>query len=315
MIRSSPGAVTVDRVRLALGVGFMSFLFGNNFVALDVALEDSGPITLQAVAVTFAALTVWALTWRERLPVREMSRDTIVAVLSVALALSVASPLLMAYGVQRVNPAVAAMLVTTAPISTLVLERVVFGHHIGWLRLVGIALGVVGVGLVVAPLGEGGASEVVGIIVLIAASFSWAVGLILTRRLRGVVGGGRFVIWQMAAGLPVLYVLAVAIEGFSIDWSWPFLLATAYSGMFAKGLASFLQFRVVRVSSPLHSSLAAFMVPGIATISTYVILGETVAGIQLVGMAVIALAVGTVIRTHDRSSSVLDAKGAPGAAP
>jgi drug/metabolite transporter (DMT)-like permease len=75
--------------------------------------------------------------------------------------------------------------------------------------------------------------------------------------------------------------------------------------MFAKGLASFLQFRVVRVSSPLHSSLAAFMVPGIATISTYVILGETVAGIQLVGMAVIALAVGTVIHTHERGSSVL----------
>ena len=305
MTRPSPGAVTVDRVRLALGVGFMSFLFGNNFVALDVGLEDSGPITLQAVAVTFAALTVWALTRRERLPVREMSRDTVIAVLAIAMALSVAAPLLMAYGVQRVNPAVAAMLVTTAPISTLLLERVVFGRHIGWQRLIGIALGVAGVGFVVAPLGEGGASEVVGIVVLIAASFSWAVGLILTRRLRGVVGGGRFVIWQMAAGLPVLYVLALAIEGFHVDWSWSFLLAAAYSGMFAKGLASFLQFRVVRVSSPLHSSLAAFMVPGIATISTYVILGETVAGIQLVGMAVIALAVGTVIRTHERGSSVL----------
>jgi drug/metabolite transporter (DMT)-like permease len=294
-----------QRLRLLGVVVLMSFLFGNNFVALDIALRDSGPITLQAIAVTVAAVTVWLLTFREKLPIREMSRDTRWAIAAISMALSVASPVLMVYGVQRVNPAVAAMLVTTAPISTLLLERIVFKHRLTPIRVFGVGLGFIGVGFVVVPLGGEGASEIIGIAVLIGASFAWAVGLILTRRLRGVVGGGRFVIWQMVAALPVLYTMAIVIEGLRIDWSWSYVAAVGYSGAFAKGIASFLQFRTVRVGSPLQSSLAAFMVPAVATVSTYVILGETVMAIQLVGMALIAAAVGIVIGAHRQDSAAL----------
>lgn len=289
-----------DQLKLTGLVVFMSVLFGNNFVALEVGLRHAGPITLQAVAVTFAALAVLGLTWREDLPVLEMSRDTVWAFIAVAMALSVASPLLMAYGVERVDPAVASMLVATAPISTLLLERIVFRARFTRLSLVGVALGVGGVALVVAPLGSGGASEVVGVVVLIGASTAWAVGLILTRRLPGVVGRGRFVIWQMLAGLPVLYTLAFIIEGVQIEWTWAFLAAAAYSGVFAKGTASFLQFKTVRLSSPLHSSLAAFMVPAVATISAFILLDQTVLPVQIVGTLFIGAAVGIVISGHQR---------------
>jgi drug/metabolite transporter (DMT)-like permease len=294
-----------QRLRLVGVIVVMSFLFGNNFVALDVALRDSGPITLQAVAVSIAGLTVWLLTMNEKLPIRQMSRDTRWAIVAVSMALSVASPVLMVYGVQRVNPAVAAMIVTTAPISTLILERIVFKRRLEPLKVFGVGLGFVGVGFVVVPLGGEGASEIIGIAVLIGASFAWAVGLILTRRLRGVIGGGRFVIWQMVAALPVLYTLAFIVEGFRIEWTWSYVAAVGYSGAFAKGIASFLQFRTVRVGSPLQSSLAAFMVPAVATISTYVILRETVMAVQIIGMALIAVAVGIVIGTHRQDSSAL----------
>ncbi len=302
-----------QRLRLAGAVVLMSFLFGNNFVALDVALRDAGPITLQAIAVTIAAVAVWVLTVAEDMPLRTIGRDGLVAMASIAAALSLASPVLMVYGVQRVNPAVAAMIVTTAPISTLVLERIVFKRRMDAVRVIGLAIGLVGVALVVVPVGSEGRSELIGVAVLVGASFAWAVGLILTRRLPGVVGGGKFVVGQMVLALPALYGLAFAIEGLRIDWTLSFVAAVGYSGAFAKGLASFLQFRAVRVGSPLQSSLAAFMVPAVATISTYLILGETVLAIQLLGMALIAVAVGVVFRAHrDVSSSVYDVPGAAG---
>ncbi len=294
---TSPGESPTGRIRIAAFVVLMSFLFGNNFVALDVGLRDAGPITLQAFAVTWAALAVWMLTPTERFPVRTMTGQTRAAVVAVAFSLSVASPLLMAYGVQRVNPAVSAMLVTTAPIVTLLLERVVFARSLVGRSMTGVALGIAGVGLVVSPLGDGGVSQVIGILSLFGASTAWAVGLILTRRMPGVFGGGRFVLWQMLAGLPVLYVLAIVVERLAVDWSWSFVLAAAYSGVFAKGMASFIQFRVVRQSSPLQSSLSAFLVPAVATVSSYVILGDRVAPVQIAGMLVIGLGVAAVVST------------------
>ncbi len=287
-----------QRVRLTGVVLLMSFLFGNNFIALDVGLRHSGPITLQAIAVTFAFFSVWAVTWREELPALSMQRETLWAIVGVSMALSVASPILMAYGVERVNPAVAAMLAATTPIATLILERFVYRTRVDIRNLIAVAIGIGGVAFVVAPLGGEGTSEIIGVIVLIGASFTWATGLILTRRLRGVVGGGRFVIWQMAAALPVLFTLAFIIEGLKIEWTWAFLLGAGYSGVFAKGIASLLQFRTVRLSSPLFSSLAAFMVPVVATISTYLFLDETVLGVQLFGAALIAISVCVVIGSH-----------------
>lgn len=291
---------TNQRWRLAGLVVLMSFLFGNNFIALDIGLRHAGPVTLQAVAVTFGAFAVLAMTWSEELPVLEMKKETVWAVFAVGLALAVVSPVLMAYGVQRVNPAVAAMLAATAPISTVILERVVFRHKVGFRALMGVALGIIGVAFVVSPLGGGGSSEIIGVVSLIGASFAWAVGLILTNRLPGVVGGGRFVLWQMVTGLPILYLLAFVTEGLEIEWTWAFLGAAGYSGVFAKGAASFLQFRTIRLSSPLHSSMAAFMVPAVATISAYVVLDETVLAIQLIGTALIASSVGVIIRGHRR---------------
>ena len=273
----------------------MSFLFGNNFVALDVALRDAGPITIQAVSVTIAAAAVWVVTFGEELPIREMNRDSLRAIASIAFALSVASPVLMVYGVQRVNPAVAAMIVTTAPILTLLLERIAFKKALRPLKVFGVLLGFIGVAFVVFPIGGEGSSDIIGIAVLLGASLSWAIGLILTRRMRGVAGSGRFVIWQMVFALPVLYALAIGVEGMTIDWTWSFVLAVGYSGALAKGTASFLQFRTVRSGSPLESSLAAFMVPAVATVSSYLILGDTVSAMQLAGMAMIAIAAGTVI--------------------
>jgi probable blue pigment (indigoidine) exporter len=280
----------------------MSVLFGNNFVALAVGLRDSGPITLQAMAVTVAVPTAFLAVGADRMPLSRMSRQTVAAAALIGMALTVGAPILMVFGVERVSPAVAAMLMATMPISTIIIDGLVFRERTGARRLMGVALGVIGVGFVVAPLGGGEGSELAGVVMLIAASFSWAGGLVMTRRLPGVVGGGGFVAWQMAAGLPVLLVLALLTEGLRVTWTLDYVLAIVYSGAFGKAIGSVLQFRTVRLSTPLHSSMTAFLIPLVAMISSYLLLDETVVPIQILGSAVIAIAVGLVLQTYRPAS-------------
>lgn len=289
-----PLAIT-SRWRLAGLIVGMSVLMGNNFVALAIALRDSGPLTVQALAATIASGAAYLATRSDRSQSGPMSRRALVSATFIALALSVGSPIFIILGVERVNPGVVAMLLASTPIITLALERLILRLRITVVQSLGMVLGLGGVALIISPLRSAASSELLGIAFLFSGSLCWATGLILTRRLPGVRGNGRFVVWQFLLGLPVLYVLAIAGEGLAVTWTVAYVAAITYSGALSKGVGSVLQFRTVRLTSPLYSSLAAFLVPAVGVVSSFVILGERVLFIQLVGGLVVGAAVTLVL--------------------
>lgn len=294
---------TIGRWRLAGLIVGMSLMFGNNFVALAVALRDAGPITVQAVSSSLAAITALLVTRADQERSTATRRETVIAIGSIGVVLSVGAPILIAFGVQRVNPGIVAMLVAAAPLTTLILERVVLRIRLSRLQVLGVVVGLVGVAMIVSPFRSEGASQLSGVVFVVGGAMCWATGLILTRRLPGVHGGGRFVAWQFVVGVPILWLLAVVTEGARINWTMGFVLAVVFSGAISKGLASVLQYRTVRYSSPLHSSLSAFLVPAVGVASSYLILGETVEPIQVVGGVVVGVAVSMVIQA--RAGSVV----------
>jgi probable blue pigment (indigoidine) exporter len=208
--------------------------------------------------------------------------------------------------VTRVSPGVVSMLVATAPIMTLVLSRVVLRTQMLGSQTLGVLLGALGVGLIVSPYGPGSGTELAGALLVVGGAMCWATGLVLTRRMPGALGGGRFVAWQLVAGLPLLWPLAIITEGIDITWTLAFVGGVVYSGAIAKGLASVLQYRVVRSGSPIHSSVSAFLVPGVGVVSSWVLLDEPVAPIQLAGGLLVVGAAFVVMRS--RADSLVTAR-------
>lgn len=279
---------------LALIVG-MAFLFGNNFVALEIGLRSAGPLTLQTIAMAVAVPSAFLVT-RVDSSSSQSGKGTLRAASLVGLALTVVSPVLIVLGVQRVNPALVAILLAGTPITTMILDGVILDRRLPSFReLMGLVVGIAGVALVVIPLSSGEASEMTGVILLLVANVTWSIGLSLTRRLKGVAGNGRFVTMQLAVGLPVLFVLAVAVEGFDFEWTWGLLGAVAYSGLLSKGVGAVLQFRAVRGASPFYSSLSSFLVPAVALLSTWTLLGESILAEQIAGGVLIGSAVSLVL--------------------
>jgi drug/metabolite transporter (DMT)-like permease len=274
-----------------------SVLFGANFVALKVGLSYSGPFTLQAWAVLSATIVlIMAGAVRGRPP--RLPRDQLRAAAPISVALTVIPSVGIVIGVQRVSAGLAALIVALSPVVTILLLRVTTREPVTRRQVGGMCLGLLGVAVVALSTEERTTAQLVGVLSLLASAWSWAVGLLLTKRLTVGDAPLAFVTWQLGLGVPVLFLLAIVIEGLEVRWGWAYAFAVLWSGALSKGAGSILQYITTGWSSPLHSSLTAFLVPVVAVLLAAIVVDEPIVLAHGAGAALVALGVTAVRRSE-----------------
>ena len=278
-------------------VTLIAVILGFNLVVLKVAIAASDPLTTQTFAVIVATVSFVAAAAVSGPQGLRLPRRYVPAVVGVALSLTAGSSVGIAFGVERVEAGVAALLISTTPIITAVLEYFIVGQRHTWHGVAGILLGFAGVAVV--ALGEqrsGGASQVLGVVFLLLGSFGWSLGLVLMRTHAAGAPRTTLLAWQFLVATPLLVVTGLLTTGLRADWSLVFVLAVVYSGLFGKGISFFLQMTVVRLGTALHASLTAFLMPVSGTLAGVWFLHETVELPQVVGAVTILAGVVLVLR-------------------
>lgn len=271
-----------------------SLVFGGNFVALELGLQHAGPMTLQAWAVLSATAAV-ALVQRLRGGSLRLSRPQMRAALPISMALTVGPSVGIVLGVQRVQAGAAALVIALSPAASLALARVLGTSRVTVRQVLGTALGLLGVAVVTSSGGGGGTTGVVGVLWLLGSALSWAIGLHLTKSATDGSEPLAFVAWQLGLGAPVMFAIAAVTEGLDADWTPALLVAVLWSGALSKGVGSVLQYLTTGWSSPVQSSLTAFLVPVVAFGLSVPILGAAVGPRHVLGAALVALGV-TLVR-------------------
>lgn len=284
-------------VLVVLGlVTLIAAILGLNLVVLKVAIEVSGPFTVQAFSAVVASLTFFAVARASRAPVH-LQRRSLPAALWVALSLTVGSSMGVAAGVERVDAGIAALLISTTPILTLLLGTLLLRERYSWHGVLGVTIGFLGVAIV-AVSQRGGGTQLLGVGFMLLGALGWSLGLVLMRLLAGGITRSTFIAWQTLLGVPFLLLAAGLIEGFRAEWTLLYLLAIVYSGAMAKGTSFFLQLTVVRLGNATQASLTAFLMPVFGTLAGVLLLGEQVTGAQVSGGATILLGVALVLRAR-----------------
>ena len=296
---------TGGRAVVAFLVTTIAAILGFNLVVLKVAIEASGPITVQAYSAAVAAVTFLFVTQVSGTSLR-LTRKQMVAAALVGLCLTVGSSLGIAAGVQRVDAGVASLLVSTAPLLTLILGTLLLRERYSWHGPVGVLVGFLGVGLVaIAAGGNGNPTELVGVIFTVLGALGWSLGLVLMKLLAGGIDRSAFIAWQTLLGVPFLFIAAGVVEGFGATWTVMFVLAITYAGAVAKGTSFFLQLTVVRLGTPTQASLIAFLMPVFGIGSGAVFLGEQIEVVQIYGGLTILIGVALVLRATARRETAV----------
>ena len=157
--------------------------------------------------------------------------------------------------------------------------------------LAGVAL--CGVALVVFGSGRGGGHRLIGDALALGAVSTWAAYLLFTKHIRGNVDTKAFMAVMTAVAAVVVLPFALRTGKMSevTTKGWVLIVAMAVtSGMISHGLLAWAQ-RKVPVSTISVLQLAQ---PGIATTWAYLFLDQHVKPLQLLGMAIVVVAVAFV---------------------
>jgi drug/metabolite transporter (DMT)-like permease len=270
-------------------IGGLAFVWGASYLFIKVAVDEIEPAPMMFVRlVVAAALLVPFVLWREGAAEGlAQLRGAWRAGLVLGLVNAAVPFTLIAWGEKHIDSGVAAIANATVPIFNAVLVlKFLPSERLSGARLVGVALGLVGVGVLAGAHPEGGWWGVAGTMAVVLASLAYAAGGIYgQKRVRGT-SGPVLAAASMVGGALLLLPLAVLqapsdVPGWKATGS---VLALAVLGT---ALAQLVLFRALRLHGSARLSLVTYLMPPIALVYGAVLLDEPVTAGALAGLALI----------------------------
>lgn len=285
-------------IRLPVELFFLAavgLLWGAQFGFTKIQLETLPPVTGVAIRLTIAAVFMWAIVIAQgvRMPTApRIWRDfTIQGVLT-----SAGPSVLIAWGQQYVDSALAAILNSTSPIVVTIITLLYTRQEsIGPKRFLGLAIGLGGV-VTVIGFGalEGLDRGFAGQLVIMSATLGYASATLFGRRFTTIspVAAAAATITCSAV---LMTILAFIVERpLLIDPSARSMMATAASGILCNGLGVTIYFRLIRTLGSLGTSTVSFLKAAFGVVIGCFLLGEPFTASIAIGLTAVLIGVAAV---------------------
>ena len=281
---------------LPLQIALFCLLWSFAFVAGKIGVTDCPPLILLAGRFSFAGILILGASAFRRddwqLSRREVAIFAILGVANNALYLGLGYT-----GLQSVSAGLGGLIVSANPVFTAALAALFLGEVLTWRKVAGLLLGIAGVAFIVWHRMSVGTDSLHGILFTLASLASIVAGTILFKLFapKGSlwIGNG---IQNLAAGIvltPIAYAFADTGE---IVPSLRLVLAFAFLVLGGSILAYFLWFNLLKVCGATAASAYHFLMPPLAMLFAWLVLGERVALRDLLGIVPVALGIYLVTR-------------------
>jgi drug/metabolite transporter (DMT)-like permease len=265
----------------------LCMIWGTSWPIMKVALDGIPPFTMRTMSTALAALTLYLVCVAGGRSLRLPNARAWVHVIIASLLNIVFFTLLIAFGQLVAATSRVAILAYTVPIWSLLLAWPFLGERPGGMQVVALGLCAAGIAVLIYPLAANGIP--LGLVLALAAGLSWAAGTVYLKWARIDADPVGVASWQLIVAFAVFAVSVFLFEGgpqFGAA-SVRSLLATAFVGVAAGGIAYGLWFAIVPRLPAVTSSLAVLGSPVIGVFSSMVILGEIPKASDVIGFALI----------------------------
>lgn len=279
-------------------------VWGAGYVATKIGLQYAAPFTFLSLRFAFglACLLPVVLLWKPRWP----SSRSELGHLAVAGLLMHAVQLGGSHYAQYLgmSAGVAALIIACQPLVTAVVVSGWMGERLHRRQWLGILVGLAGVALVVwhkIDIREVGLGSLVGTLIALAAVTA---ATLYQRRFSPKADLKAASVVQFAASLVVLAPLALAVEGFDVDWSWRMAGAIVFLVIFASILAVNALHVLMRHGEATRVASMMYLPPVFAVVLEAAMFGVVPSGLAAAGIALTCAGVAMTVWSRRWKSSI-----------
>jgi drug/metabolite transporter (DMT)-like permease len=288
------------RLLVAAALGTVYLVWGSTYLGIRIAIETLPPFLMASVRFLIAGVLLYSYAIRRGDRVGDKpGRAQWLGALIVGGALLAGGNGVVSWGEQYVASGLAALLLATIPLWMVLFARLMFGDRLRWPAKVGVAVGFVGLVLLVSPTGGGLHLDPIPTAIVLAAAMTWAWASVYSRKAtlpsRPLVSTGM----QMLCGAAVLAVAGIAtgelgrvdLSGVSVRSA----LALAYLIVFGSLLAFTTYVWLLQNVRTSLVATYAYVNPVVAVLLGWAVLAEPVSLRSLVAGAVIVVGVALIV--------------------
>ena len=278
-------------------LSILALIWASAFFNIKIATYSYGPMTIAFFRILFGAIPVVLLCLYKKIKIEAFSKDW-VWFASIGTINLVIPFFLIAYGVQKVQSNLAAILMASTPLSAAVLAHFFTKKEkINFTKIIGVLVGFFGIVFLFSDnILIDNNNFFYALMILLGSTF-YVIGGLLTLKIskkRNENVTASILIW----GTIVIFPITMIIEQpWNLSPRLDSTISLIYLGIFPTGIAWLLRFHILKKNGLVFQAQVAYLIPIFGVILGYIFLKEIITIKVLVALATVILGIYFVRRS------------------
>ena len=269
----------------------LALIWASAFFNIKIATYSFGPVTIAFLRVFFGAIPVLLLCYFKKIKIEAFSKDwhwfAMIGFINL-----VAPFFLIAYGVQSVQSNLAAILMSTTPLSSTVLGHFYTKNEkFNFIKTFGILIGFSGILYLFSDNLLIDENNFFSALLILLGSTCYVVGGVLTLKIskkKNENVTGSILIWAVIILIPLVIFIE---QPWNINPRLDSTISVIYLGLFSTGIAWLLRFRILVNNGLIFQSQVSYLIPIFGTILSYIFLNELITTKVLISLIAVCIGI------------------------
>ena len=269
----------------------LALIWASAFFNIKIATYSFGPVTIAFLRVFFGAIPVLLLCYYKNIKIEAFSKDwhwfAMIGFINL-----VAPFFLIAYGVQSVQSNLAAILMSTTPLSSTVLGHFYTKNEkFNFVKTFGILIGFSGILYLFSDNLLIDENNFISALLILLGSTCYVIGGVLTLKIskkKNENVTGSILIWAVIILIPLVCFIELP---WNITPRMDSTISVIYLGLVSTGIAWLLRFRILVNNGLIFQSQVSYLIPIFGTILSYIFLKELITIKVLVSLIAVVIGI------------------------
>ena len=269
----------------------LALIWASAFFNIKIATYSFGPITIAFLRVFFGAIPVLLLCYFKKIKIEAFSKDwhwfAMIGFINL-----VAPFFLIAYGVESVQSNLAAILMSTTPLSSTVLAHFYTKNEkFNFIKTIGILIGFSGIVFLFSDNLLINENNFVSALLILLGSTCYVIGGVLTLKIskkKNENVTGSILVWAIIILIPFVSLIE---QPWKLTPRLDSTISVIYLGFVSTGIAWLLRFRILVNNGLIFQSQVSYLIPIFGTILSFIFLKELITIKVLVSLMAVVIGI------------------------